>query len=220
MREVYHDQIQTIAQMLHDAALRATRAHKVALEAFAAQDDEKFTQVLELVNNFDALVHDIDEEALRTIARYDLTPNELRELLTAIKLTSEIVRIADYAKSYARKMARFASQIPTPHRHYIRTLHESAIAAMESAAKSIIAKNFEEIEALYRKTLVEENKSDDIFKLFKKEIVVNIYDDSYETAYYLDLLAICRKIERAADRAAEIVKLVLLAKKECLEAAL
>ncbi len=220
MSEVYHDQIQTIAQMLHDAALRATQAHKVALEAFAAQDDEKFTQVLELVNNFDALVHDIDEEALRTIAHYDLTPNQLRELLTAIKLTSEIVRIADYAKSYARKMARFASQIPTPHRHYIRTLHESAIAAIESAAAIIIAKNFEEIEALYRKTLVEENKSDDIFKLFEKEIVAKMCDDSHEIGHYLDLLAICRKIERAADRASEIARLVLLAKKECLETAL
>ncbi len=220
MREAYHDQIQTIAQMLHEAALRATQAHKAALEAFVAQEAKKFTQVLELVSNFDALVHDIDEEALRTIARYDLAPNELRELVTAIKLTNEIVRIADYAKSYARKMARFAQSVTATHRHYIRTLHECAIAAMESAAAIVVTKNFEEIEALYRKALVEENKSDDIFKLFEKEILARICDENKEIAHYLDLLAICRKIERAADRASEIAKLALLAKKEHMETAL
>ncbi len=211
----YQAKIETINTMVEDAAKKVINAHKIALDSFKSNDLEKFAAVRELIKSLDTEARDIDNEIVKTIALFGPEAGELRELIAYIKLTNEIVRIGDYAKTYARNIARHIkneiefSQLD----QYIIQLHEAAIEAMESAFAMLEAKSIEDAEELYRKTLVEESKTDDIFKLFEKELLANLCKDSEKIVDYLNVLSTCRKIERSADRAVEIAKLLLFAKK-------
>ena len=211
----YQEKIATINTMVEDAAQKVVNAHKIALDSFKSKDLEKFTAVRELIKSLDAEAREIDNEIVKTIALFGPEASALRELIAYIKLTNEIVRIGDYAKTYARNIARhIKNEVKFDQLdQYIAQLHESAIEALESAFAMLEANNIEEVEDLYRKTLVEESKTDDVFKLFEKELLANLCKDSDKIIDYLNVLSTCRKIERTADRAVEIAKLLLFAKK-------
>ncbi len=211
----YQAKIDKIHLLVADAAKKVLNAHKIALDSFKSKDLEKFSAVRDLIKSLDAEARDIDNEIVKTIALFGPEASELRELIAYIKLTNEIVRIGDYAKTYARNIARHIKNEVAFDQldQYIAQLHEAAIEALESAFAMLEAKSIEEAEDRYRKTLVEESKTDDIFKLFEKELLANLCKDSEKIVDYLNVLSTCRKIERSADRAVEIAKLLLFAKK-------
>ncbi len=211
----YQEKIKKINTMVEDVAKKVVNAHKIALDSYKSKDIDKFSAVMALIKSIDAEAREIDNEIVKTIALFGPEASELRELIAYIKLTNEIVRIGDYAKTYTRNISRHIkneiefSQLD----QYIIQLHEAAIEAMQSAFAMLEAKTDDEVEDLYHKTLVEESKTDDIFKLFEKELLANLCKDSDKIIDYLNVLSTCRKIERSADRAVEIAKLLLFAKK-------
>ncbi|BCD62341.1 phosphate transport system protein [Nitratiruptor sp. YY08-26] len=212
MLTTYQQRVKRLNSVVQDATKKIVAAHKVALSAFKNKDLDEFEAVIELVKTMDEEARDIDNDVVKIIALFGPEASELRELIAYIKLTNEIVRIGDYAKTYAKTMKRhIAKKIDfSKLDEYVIQLHETAIKAIEFALDIIESEDGEE---LYRKTMVEESKTDEIFKLFEKELLSDLCEDSKKIADYLNVLSTARKIERTADRAVEIAKLLLFAKK-------
>jgi len=213
MLKNFEEKLNAINSMVKDASQKVINAHKIALDSFTNKDIEEFRSVLELVKSLDDEARAIDNEVVKAIALYGPEASQLRELIAYIKLTNEIVRIGDYAKTYAKNISRhIKNEIEfSSLDEYIIQLHETAIEALENALAMLDA-DAQSVEDLYRKTLVEESKTDEIFKLFEKELLADL-KDSDMISDYLNVLSTCRKLERTGDRAVEIAKLLLFAKK-------
>ena len=214
MLKNFEEKLNAINSMVKDASQKVINAHKIALDSFTNKDIEEFRSVLELVKSLDDEARAIDNEVVKAIALYGPEASQLRELIAYIKLTNEIVRIGDYAKTYAKNISRhIKNEIEfSSLDEYIIQLHETAIEALENALAMLDA-DAQSVEDLYRKTLVEESKTDEIFKLFEKELLADLCKDSDMISDYLNVLSTCRKLERTGDRAVEIAKLLLFAKK-------
>ncbi|WP_187647123.1 phosphate signaling complex PhoU family protein [Nitrosophilus labii] len=215
MLKNYQEKLDHINTLVTDVAGKVLNAHKIALDSFERKDIKEFESVLQLVKTLDEEAREIDNEIVKTIALFGPEATHLRELIAYIKLTNEIVRIGDYAKTYAKNIS---THIKNDIRFedvdaYILQLHETAIEALEFALAMLEESDIEEIEDLYRKTLVEESKTDEIFKLFEKELISNLCEDVNKLIDYLNILSTCRKLERTADRAVEVAKLLIFAKK-------
>ncbi len=215
MLKNYEEKLRMINTMVEESAQKVVNAHKVALDSFKNKDPKEFESVLLLVKSLDEEARAIDNEVVKTIALFGPEASQLRQLIAYIKLTNEIVRIGDYAKTYAKNMSQhIKNEIEfTELDNYILQLHETAIDALESALGILSAEDESSIEDLVRKTQVEESKTDEIFKLFEKELIANLCNDSEKITDYLNVLSTCRKLERTADRAVEISKLLIFAKK-------
>ncbi len=215
MLTTYKEKLDAINGMVHDVAKKVLNAHKIALSSFEKKDVKEFEAVVELVKSLDLEAREIDNEIVKTIALYGPEATHLRELIAYIKLTNEVVRIGDYAKTYAKNISRhIKNEVEfTQIDEYIIQLHQSAIDALEVAFEMLDESDLEKIEDLYRKVLVEESKTDEVFKLFEKELIANLCTDLAKLQDYLSVLATCRKLERTADRAVEVAKLFIFAKK-------
>jgi len=215
MLKNYQEKLNHISSLVFDIASKVLNAHKVALDSFERKDIKEFKSVLQLIKTLDEEAREIDNEIIKAVALYGPEATHLRELIAYIKLTNEVVRIGDYAKTYAKNIAvHIKNEIEFDEIDgYILQLHEAAIEALEKALEILETNNNEKIEDLYRKTLVEESKTDEIFKLFEKELISNLCNDVKKLEDYLNILSTCRKLERTADRAVEIAKLLLFAKK-------
>ncbi|BAF69695.1 phosphate signaling complex PhoU family protein [Nitratiruptor sp. SB155-2] len=215
MLKNYQERLEHINKLVSDAAEKVINAHKIALDSFKNKDINEFKSVSELVKSLDNEARDIDNEVVKTIALFGPEASQLRELIAYIKLTNEIVRVGDYAKSYAKNMAKhIKNEIEfTLLDNYIIQLHETAIEALEYSLRILRIENLDDVEELYRKTLVEESKTDEIFTLFEKELLENLCKDTTKLTDFLNVLSSCRKLERTADRAVEIAKLLMFAKK-------
>ncbi|BCD59879.1 MULTISPECIES: PhoU domain-containing protein [unclassified Nitratiruptor] len=215
MLKNYQERLKQINKLVSDAAKKVLNAHKIALDSFKNKDIDAFKSVAEMVKTLDNEARDIDNEVVKTIALFGPEASQLRELIAYIKLTNEIVRVGDYAKTYTKNMAKhIKNEIEfTLLDNYIVQLHESAIEALEYSLKMLNTNDLDEVEDLYRKTLVEESKTDEIFTLFEKELLENLCKDTTKLTDFLNVLSSCRKLERTGDRAVEIAKLLMFAKK-------
>lgn len=213
MLKNYEEKLNHINSLVSDMAKKVLNAHKVAISSFERKDIKELDAVLDLVKSIDLEAREIDNEIVKTIALFGPEASHLRELLSYIKLTNEIVRIGDYAKTYAKNISSHIKKSTSFIDRYVISLHESAIKAIEFALSIIQEEDADRIDELYRKTLVEESKADEIFRLFEKDLIANMCDDIENLPDYLNILSICRKLERTADRAVEIAKLLIFAKK-------
>ncbi len=215
MLKNYEEKLNYINSLVYDMSQKILNAHKIALSSFEKKDTDEFEAVFDLIKNIDLEARAIDNEVVKTIALFGPEASQLRELLSYIKLTNEIVRVGDYAKTYVKNiLPHIKKEINMDFvDSYIIKLYQTAIKAIDYALSILNEEDKDKIDSLYRKTLVEESKTDEIFSLFEKELLENICKNTDEIKDYINILAICRKLERAADRAVEIAKILVFAKK-------
>ena len=215
MLKNYHQKLQEIHTLVLDTAKKTLLAHEIAYESFVNRNSEGFEKVAELIKSLDEEARTIDNEVVKAIALFGPEASQLRELITNIKLTNELVRIGDYAKTYAKSMRKhLKNEVDfTKIDKYILQLHEAAIEALHKAFAILEENDSNKIDALYHETLVEESKTDEIFTLFEKELLANLCEDTDKLEDFLNILGTCRKLERTGDRAVEVAKLQLFAKK-------
>jgi len=130
-----------------------------------------------------------------------------------LKTTNELSRIASSGKNYAKNMKRHieAGIDFNGIEEYMINIHMAAISALESATD--IEKDTTGYEKNYANTIVEENKTDDLFKILEKEILKKVCCKDDVSENYINILNLVRKFERVADHAVNIAKMFLYAKK-------
>src|SRR6185369_2164505 len=91
--------IQEIAQMggLAEAELAQ------AIDALARRDSEAAASVIESDRRIDSMEQDVSTLALRILALRQPMASDLREVVAAIKISSDIERIGDYSKNIAKR---------------------------------------------------------------------------------------------------------------------
>jgi phosphate transport system protein len=95
---------------------------------------------------------------------------------------------------------------------YLLLIHEAAVSALEYATR--LDDDTEKYEEDYKKTMIQEAKTDDLYSVLEKEILSKMCRQGAElTLNYISILDIARKFERVADHAANIAKMYLYAKK-------
>lgn len=199
-----------IGALLHDII----KAHNLSYQAFEDGDSAKYMQAVDTINNLSTKGSIIDNEIVKTFALFGPEANELRTLVAFLKMTNEIVRIGEGVSKYARRMKEhLASECNIePLRKTIAKLHKSSVDALEKIQECF--ENMKECEAeeYFRRVMVEESISDDLFSILEKEIMNHIMDERELSIEYVKVLGTLRKLERVCDRSVNIASLLVYAK--------
>lgn len=75
-----------------------------AIDAFTAMDSDLAKAVVLEDENINILQKDIEEEAVSFLARRQPIAIDLRQLLSVMKIASELERIADYAANFSKRV--------------------------------------------------------------------------------------------------------------------
>jgi phosphate transport system protein len=100
--------VQEIAQMggLAEAELAQ------AIDALARRDSEAAATVIESDRRIDSMEQDVSTLALRILALRQPMASDLREVVAAIKISSDIERIGDYSKNIAKRALQLNQLAP------------------------------------------------------------------------------------------------------------
>ncbi|HVT50583.1 MAG TPA: phosphate signaling complex protein PhoU, partial [Dongiaceae bacterium] len=100
--------IQEIAQMggLAEAELAQ------AIDALARRDSEAAASVIESDRRIDSMEQEVSTLALRILALRQPMASDLREVVAAIKISSDIERIGDYSKNIAKRALQLNQLAP------------------------------------------------------------------------------------------------------------
>jgi phosphate transport system protein len=183
--------------------------NKDILEMLTKRDFKNISNHKDELQSITDKSNDVDNKIVATIALHTPEAHELRTLVAYLKMTNELIRAASNTKNFGKLMSAhfdeemeldvvIENSIP---------LYRVTIDALESAMKMNGITDEKEIKDLYADTVVNENKSDDLYEILEKTIFQLSSKNPNCAQNYFQILRAVRKLEKIADRAIAIAHL-------------
>lgn len=204
-REVFHDGLKQLRKSIIVLGKEVEFAFSESIKAFETNDLIKFNEIKKNDYKINQLELSINEKATLLIAKQQPVASDLRKIITAIKISSDLERVGDLAVD----IAKAAKRIPqTGNGIDTSKLMEMSKIAREMLEKSLIAyQNENVLEAQQIATV--DDQVDELYAQFIKEIFKNGSTMPSEIEQLTQLAFMARYIERIADYATNIAELVI-----------
>jgi len=213
MHQKYVDEFNGIRNDIKELSVNIIQGYKMELEAFKERDVAKLDASKSVFKGIDTKANAIDNRIIKVFALFEPEAKLLRELVALLKTTNELSRISSSGRKYAVNMKTHIEEKVDFKgiEEYLILIHEAAVKALEYATR--LDDDTEKYEEDYKKTMIQEAKTDDLYSVLEKEILSKMCQGEDLTLNYINILNIARKFERVADHAANIAKMYLYAKK-------
>ncbi|MCA1783279.1 MAG: phosphate signaling complex protein PhoU [Dermatophilaceae bacterium] len=205
MRDAFHEDLDRLSDQLVEMTRLASSAMSRATTALLDADITLAESVIESDDQIDALREELDMRAIDLLARQQPVATDLRIVVTAMRMSSDIERMGDLARHVA-KVARLRfprSAVPADLRATILQMGQVAERIVEKAGSIIAGKD-----AAAALTL---EKDDDAMDDLHRELFTHLADDrwSHGTEAAVDITLIGRYYERFADHAVSVARRVV-----------
>ena len=199
-RSTFHQQLDDVQRDLIRAAARVTEAIMRGTEALLALDLEAANSLIDGDDEIDLLTLEIEERCFTILARQQPMAGDMRALVTAIRLTSEIERSGDLMVNVAKAVRRlYGSEVPVPLRSLLRAMAEQAVRLYGLAMDAYAERDASLAAAL-------DDMDDRLDQLHKDYIqaILELHADVQDVQVAVQLALVGRYYERIGDHAVNI----------------
>ncbi len=214
MLDRYEEQLEKLKNSLDELGSKIIQAIDNCESGLHTLDTEKCDISRNILASVEQDANNIDQAIVKILALFEPEAVELRELVAFLKITSELVRINDNLKSFSKRMkSHINNEVDfSALQEYSNHLARSSFKAITFSIESLSVTSRDEANELFRKTAVEESKTDDLYSILEKNIMSDLCKNVEKSAESIEVLSTMRKLERMADRAVNITKLMLFAR--------
>ena len=200
IRSAFQDELDKISQSLVDLAEMVSLSMGKASTAILNIDLRLAEEVISQDEKIDNLQHDLDSRIIDTIARQQPVASDLRALITALRMSSDLERMGDLAHHIAK-----ISRMRHPEPAVPAELFE-IIKAMSSATLRITDKIAVVISSRDLKIALEVDKDDDEVDELHRQLISKLVEPNagYSIEKAIDLTLLGRYFERYADHAVSV----------------
>lgn len=202
MRESFQKELDEINQALISLGRQTEQALEAATHALLTADLPLAEKVIADDDKVDDAQHALDAKTIDLIARQSPVANDLRALITSLRMSADLERMGDMAHHIA-KLARMrypATAVPPELLLTVQEMGRVAIKIVGKAIELIASRDTEAAKVL--------EKDDDEMDILHRKLFATLLDDKWthgiETA--IDMTLIGRYYERFADHAVSIAR--------------
>jgi phosphate transport system protein len=204
-RSNFDSNLKQLKDMLIEMARKSENAIKESIDALRLQDLEKAKQIIENDTIIDDLEHEINNKAIILIAKESPVARDLRKIIVALKISSEIERIADNAVNIAKSTLHIGKE---KHIKEIIDIPKMMDIALEMLSDSLNAFLTEDVE-LAKTCALKDDKVDEMYGKLIQELMGYIQKNPDKTNQITQLAFVCRYIERLGDHSTNISEHVI-----------
>jgi phosphate transport system protein len=205
VREKFDFDLKNLRDKLIEIGSLTEVALSKAIHALENQNVEEALEIIEDDNRVDDLDEEINDLAIILIAKQQPVAVDLRRIIVAIKISSDIERMADFAVNIAKSTIRIGDEPLVKPIHSIKKMHD---IASEMLSLSIKAYNEEDI-VLAKKVADMDDQVDELYGETIRDILELMESKKENSQQLTQLLFICRYIERTADHATNISESIM-----------
>ncbi|ANC77872.1 phosphate signaling complex protein PhoU [Fictibacillus phosphorivorans] len=205
VRENFQLQLEEMKQAIVQISKLAEEALELSVEALKNQDLDKALQIIENDNRINVLEDEINDMAILLIAKQAPVASDLRRIIAAIKISSDIERMADFAVNIAKSTIRIGKQELIKPLEELPKMAHHAIAMLTTATKAYV----EEDVALAKQLAELDDEVDETYGKIIKELLELMTKNPDHLSQISQLLFVCRYIERTADHATNIAESII-----------
>ncbi|QDF27787.1 phosphate signaling complex PhoU family protein [Halarcobacter anaerophilus] len=214
MLKPYEENLQKIREEIYGIGEEIIYANKISLSALKENDLSMLKDVTLSIKNLSIKTNEIDNLIVKTLALYSPEAKDLREMVSYLKITNEMLRAGANSKIFVKTFRQSFTNDLDKHSilEYAIPLLKASNSAFEIAVSLLKETDDKAIEAGFRKVSVEESKTDDLYAIIGKNTLKLISKNIELSKDYFDVLSSLRRLEKTADRAASIANLILFAR--------
>jgi len=153
----------------------------------------------------DSLEVQIDRDGLEILLKYQPVATDMRQVLAAMKMSSNIERVADQVVSVARRARKLNSHPPLPEVALVEPMFDAAAKMFADATRYYADGDFEGAKGMKDR----DRELDEMNRSLTNQFADCMVDNTAELRGYLNLIFICRVLERIGDHATNICEEVV-----------
>lgn len=185
-------------------ASHAEAAVNRSVKALIRRDDELARRTKDEDSVIDRFEMEIDETALRLLAAQP-SPDELRLITLAMKISHDLERVGDEATTISRRCLELSREAPLRHSVEIPRLATMALELLKDALDTFVKRAPEKARAL----IPRDEPVDALNKELHRDLARYMAEHPDTINRCLNLMVVSKSLERIADHATNIAEMVV-----------
>lgn len=174
---------------------------EAALDVVQRRDDKAAERIIANDEAIDALEQEISHDVMKLALRGPMA-RDLREILAAIRIASDIERVGDYAANVAKRSTALNLSPPLPH---VAGLHALGTLAVKQLRDVLVAYRDNDTE-LAQRVRARDAEIDVAYTGLFRELLTYMMEDARSITACTHLLFMAKNIERIGDHATNIAE--------------
>jgi phosphate transport system protein len=205
VRKNFENELQVLKDKLSHMGALAEEAFKDSIESLKSQDLDLAEKVLAGDEAINQLEEEIEELVVKIIASQQPVASDLRKIMSALKITTSVERIGDFAVDIAKTTKRIGKE------QLVKPLKD--IPAMAEIVQTMIIEGLnafiDENVVLAEEIANMDDQVDNMYATVVQDLLKKIIDQPEKMDQIIQLAFVARYIERSADHVTNIAEGIL-----------
>ncbi|MEP6604063.1 MAG: phosphate signaling complex protein PhoU [Spartobacteria bacterium] len=173
-----------------------------ALKGLFDRDDDLCANAIADDEEIDQLEKQIDKDGVDILLRFQPVASDLRRVVSAMKLSSNLERMADQATTIARRARKLNQHPRLDEVELITPMQEHAMSMFKDSVDAFVREDVD----LGRALVPRDDILDDLNRVASRKLIQRMAEDPEQLRGYLNLIFISRCLERVGDHATNIAE--------------
>jgi phosphate transport system protein len=200
----FDEELTRLSQMVAQMGGLAEAQLQAAIEALMARDAEQAGQVVQADAKIDQIERQISTQTIRMLALRQPMAQDLREIIAALKISSDIERIGDYAANVAKRAVALTQSPPMRPIGGVARMGRLVQQIIKDTLDAFSAKDADKAVAAWKR----DQEVDDMYNSIFREMLTYMMEDPRNIGPSTHLMFIAKNIERIGDHATNIAEIV------------
>jgi phosphate transport system protein len=200
----YDDELKSLDQTIARMGGLAEAQLQSAIQALVRRDGEIGQQVVQADARIDDLEHQVSALAVRLLALRQPVAQDLREVVAALKISSDLERIGDYAANIGKRVIALAQVAPFKLPAGVPRMGWLAQKIIKDVLGAYSERDAQKALAAWQS----DEEVDETYSGLFRELLTHMMEDPRNIGACTHMLFIAKNIERIGDHATNIAETV------------
>ncbi len=177
---------------------------QAAIEALVARDAEEAARVVKSDVRIDQLERQISNQTIRMLALRQPMAQDLRQVVAALKISSDIERIGDYAANVAKRAIALTQSPPMRPVGGIARMGRLVQQIIKDTLDAYSDNDADKAIAAWKR----DQEVDDMYNSLFRELLTYMMEDPRNIGPSTHLMFIAKNIERIGDHATNVAEII------------
>jgi phosphate transport system protein len=202
VRESFDNSLQELQEKMKTMCELAATSIENSFEAFKTNNVDLALKVIDEDEVVDDLEIEINHYIIWLIAKEQPVARDLRTVIGALKISSEIERIADFGVNIAKSTIRIGKAASSVDTSILEKMKDISITMLQKGLDSFLDRNLSLAREVGELDDEVDKYSDEAYKIFRDHLIKH----PEETDHIIQLLLLNRYLERTADHITNIAE--------------
>ena len=201
----YDSDLENLRRSISEMGGIAEKMTAEATDALVRRDADLAQAVIAADRRLDALQKDIEERSVLLIARRQPMAIDLRETISAIRVSGDLERIGDLAKNVAKRVTAISDQSPAQKIVLgVRHMSDLAEAQLKDVLDAYASRDTDAAHDVWER----DGEIDALYNSLFRELLTYMMEDPRNISFCTHLLFCAKNVERIGDHTTNIAETI------------